>query len=89
MPGAGHLQPGLPVKGLQGLIALPLKIKAENIHNILLVLHNEDGLFLLHSTLLCPLPEGTYSPSSSFAFNTAMQVLASVISPERIRSTKM
>ena len=92
------LRPGLPqallaVIGLQNAVALPLQVEAENVHDVLLVLYNQDGLFLRHTR-----PPNSPPPrraarlrrqrfSSSFAFSTAATVLASSISPSRQRRT--
>ena len=45
----GHGEPRLPVVGGEDGIALLLQVKADDIHNALLVLHDQYGLFLFHS----------------------------------------
>ena len=39
----------LAVIGLQRPVALPLQVEAQNVHNVLLVLYDQNGLFLRHS----------------------------------------
>ena len=46
----GLFQTVRPVIGFHSAVALPLEIKAQNVYNILLVLHNQNG-FLLFSLL--------------------------------------
>ena len=64
-----QLQAGIPVIGLQGIVPLPAEVEGQNIHDVLLVFHDQNGLSQLGS-----LP---YRFKSTLVFKTVATVLAS------------
>ena len=69
----GQLQAGVAVVGLQGVVSLPLQVKGQDVHDILLVLYNEHGLS--HSAA------PSQRPSRTLVLSTVATVLASSTVP--------